>query len=133
VVDSSEYLGREIRPADPFLALHHFRHGLLVHRRRKMRHARTLYGWFAKTAAIWLPAVALAAGGKTEPIVFVADSRRYAGWMAWWINLYNENLVYFTVVTVLTIPAVGVLLGTLTDFFMTRLGINLKYRTLAEH
>ena len=98
-----------------------------------MRHARTLSKWFAKTASILLPAAALAAGGKSEPIVFVADSRRYAGWMAWWINLYNENLLAFTVLTVVTIPAVGALLGALTDFFMARLGINLKFRSLAEH
>ena len=75
----------------------------------------------------------LAAGGKAEAIVFVADTRRYSGWLAWWTNLYNENLFWFTVITVLVIPAVGATLALLTDFLMARLGINLKSRVLAEH
>lgn len=80
-----------------------------------------------------LPYQALAAGEKAEPIVFVADSRRYHGWQAWFTNLYNDSLFNFAVVTVITIPVVGVILGLVTDFLMARIGINLKSRSVAEH
>ena len=85
---------------------------------------------------VWLvlmPAGALAAGGGGEAIVLVADSRRYTGWQAWWTNLYNESHLYFAIVTVVTIPVVGLILGMLADFVMARIGINLKSRVLAEH
>lgn len=80
-----------------------------------------------------LPCRLLAAAGKAEPIVFVADSRRYHGWQAWFTNLYNESLLWFTVVTVVAIPVVGAILGLLTDFLMARIGINLNSRTVSEH
>jgi hypothetical protein len=76
---------------------------------------------------------ALAAGGGGEAIVFVADSRRFTGWRAWCTNLYNENLFYFALLTVITIPVLALFLGTVTGFFMARLGINLKSRVVAEH
>lgn len=85
---------------------------------------------------VWLvlmPAGALAAGGGGETIVLVADSRRFTGWQAWWTNLYNESHLYFALVTVVTIPLVGLILGMLADVVMARIGINLKSRVLAEH
>jgi hypothetical protein len=91
---------------------------------------------YSRFAARWLwilPQQLLAAGGKAEPIVFVADSRRYQGWQAWFTNLYNDSLLYFAVLTVLTIPVVGVILGLLADLVMARIGINLKSRAVAEH
>jgi hypothetical protein len=84
-------------------------------------------------AILSCPSEALAAAGTAEPIVFVADSRRYSGWEAWFSNLYNESLLYFTILTVVTIPLVGVILGALTDFLMARIGINLRSRSVAEH
>jgi len=98
-----------------------------------MSQVHKAFHWLARAALFWLPAAVWAAGGKSEPIVFVADSRRYSGWIAWWANLCNESLLYFTIATVLMIPVVGALLGVLTDFFMARIGINLRSRTLAEH
>ena len=74
-----------------------------------------------------------AAGGGGEAIVIVADSRRFSGLLAWWANLYNESHLAFSVVTILLIPTLGTVLGILTDFLMSRIGINLKSRTLAEH
>lgn len=87
----------------------------------------------AALALAAFPYQLLAAAGKAEPIVFVADSRRYHGWQAWFTNLYNDSLLMFTVLTVVTIPVVGVILGLLTDFLMARIGINLRSRTVAEH
>jgi hypothetical protein len=73
-----------------------------------------------------------AAGGGGETIVIVADSRRFSGLLAWWANLYNESHLGFAVVTILLITTLGTVLGVLTDFLMSRIGINLKSRTLAE-
>ena len=75
----------------------------------------------------------LAAGGGGEPIVFVADSRPFTGWKAWLTNLYNESHFYFALLTIVSIPLLGLTLGKATGFLMARLGINLKSRVLAEH
>jgi hypothetical protein len=82
---------------------------------------------------VFLPELARAAGEKAELIVIVADTRRLTGWEAWWANLYNESHAYFTAVTVITIPVVGLILGLLADFVMKRIGIDLSSRELSEH
>lgn len=81
--------------------------------------------------ALTLPALAASGGG--ERMVYVADSRRFAGWRAWIAAVYNESHVYFALLTILTIPLLGLALGKLTDIVMARIGINLKSRVLAEH
>lgn len=81
-----------------------------------------------------LPEFALAAGGgKVENIVIVADTRKFTGWEAWWTNLYNESHLYFTLLTIVLIPTIGVIFGVLADFLMSFIGIDLKSRELAEH
>lgn len=81
-----------------------------------------------------LPALAMAAGGgKIDIMVVVADTRGLPAWEAWWANLYNESHLYFTVVTVVLIPIIGVVFGTIADFFMKFLGLDLEHRELAEH
>ena len=79
------------------------------------------------------PSLALAAGEKVAGLVMVADTRRLTGWEAWWANLYNESHLYFTIITVVTIPVVGLLFGVLADLIMGHIGIDLKSRELAEH
>ncbi len=86
----------------------------------------------AAVALFVMPAAAAAAEGG-EAIVLVADSRRFSGWEAWWTNLYNESHLYFALMTIVIIPALGLVMGMLTDFCMSRIGINLKSRVLAEH
>ncbi len=86
------------------------------------------------TLIFLLPAKAMAAGGgDVETIVIVADTRRFTGWQAWWTDLYNESHLWFAIVTVVTIPIVGVIMGVIADFIMARVGIDLKHRELAEH
>ena len=80
-----------------------------------------------------LPRLALAGGEKAAPIVIVADTRSLTGLQAWWGNLYNDSLLWFTVLTVLTIPIMGLLFGILADFVMKAIGIDLSSRELAEH
>ena len=79
------------------------------------------------------PSLALAAGPAAAPLVMVADTRRLTGWQAWWANLYNESHLYFTIVTVVTIPIVGLIFGVIADIVMGHIGIDLKSRELAEH
>ncbi len=86
------------------------------------------------TAFLLMPALALASGGPSgPPMVIVADTRKLSGIMAWWANLYNESHVYFTLLTIIIIPLMGVILGGLADVVMSRIGIDLKSRDLAEH
>ena len=80
-----------------------------------------------------VPTTLLAAAGKAEAIVIVADSRRFTGWKAWWTNLYNESHFLFALATIVIIPTLGVILGTLTGLLLSRIGIDLRSRELAEH
>lgn len=96
---------------------------------------KRLIRWIAlMVATLWVTGTALAAGGGgAAPIVIVADTRRLSGIMAWWANLYNESHVYFTILTIVIIPLVGVIFGVLADVVMSHIGIDLKSRELAEH
>ena len=79
------------------------------------------------------PGAALAAGEKVANLVVVADTRKLTGWEAWWANLYNESHFYFTLITVVSIPVIGLLFGVLADLVMGHIGIDLHSRELAEH
>ncbi|MBU3949633.1 MAG: hypothetical protein KJ882_11625 [Proteobacteria bacterium] len=94
--------------------------------------------WFKLTGMITMTFLvianaALAGGEKAALLVMVADTRKLSGWEAWFANLYNESHLYFTIVTVVSIPIIGVLLGLLADLIMSRIGIDLKSRELSEH
>jgi len=91
-------------------------------------------GVFLALAGIFVvPALVFAAGGGGAPIVLVADTRQLTGIMLWWANLYNESHLYFTIMTVIIIPLVGLIFGLLADLFMHWIGLDLKTRELAEH
>ena len=78
--------------------------------------------------------MALAAGGgAVAPLVIVADTRKLSGLQLLWANLYNESHLYFTILTVVLIPVIGLVFGVLADFVMSHIGIDLKSRELAEH
>jgi hypothetical protein len=47
--------------------------------------------------------------------------------------VYNESHLHFTLLTIITIPVLGLLMGKLTSFVLSRMGVNLKSRVLAEH
>ena len=83
--------------------------------------------------SLLFPAMVLAAGEKASKLVIVADTRNLTGWEAWWANLYNESHGYFTIITVVSIPVIGLILGLLADFIMKRIGIDLTSRELSEH
>jgi hypothetical protein len=89
--------------------------------------------FLAGMGLLLIPELVLASGETSDFIVIVADTRRLIGWEAWWANLYNESHAYFTAVTVITIPLVGLILGLSADFVMKRIGIDLSSRELSEH
>ncbi len=97
---------------------------------------RTLLG---KTSALavflflLVPRLALAAGEPASNMVIIADTRALHGWAAWLANLYNASHIQFTVFTVIVIPVMGFILGSLADLGMRWIGIDLKSRELAEH
>jgi hypothetical protein len=65
-------------------------------------------------------------------LVLVADSRSLTGVMRWTANLFNGSHVYFSLVTIVIVPVAGVILGTLADMLIGRIGIDLKSRSLRE-
>ena len=83
--------------------------------------------------AVLAPEMALAAAEKAAPLVLVADTRKLTGLMRWWADLYNESHVWFTVLTVVLIPLIGLAFGVIADIVMSHIGIDLKSRDLAEH
>ena len=92
-----------------------------------------LFTW-CMLLALALPEFVLAGGGgKIDNIVIVADTRKFTGWEAWWTNLYNESHLYFTLLTIVLIPTIGVIFGVIADLLMGLIGIDLKSRELAEH
>jgi hypothetical protein len=98
-----------------------------------VRYLRVKFAWLAWLGLVLLPAVGVAASSDESPIVFVADSRGLTGWRAWCTNLYNESLLDFALLTVVLIPVVALVLGSITSFLLARSGIDLKSRALAEH
>ena len=91
-----------------------------------------MFAWIGM-AVLLLPALAQAAGPAAANIVIVADTRKTTGLLRWWGDLYNESHLYFAILTVVLIPIIGVIFGTLADLVMSRIGIDLKSRELAEH
>jgi len=79
-----------------------------------------------------LAAPLLSAAEKAQMIVIVADARKFHGLRLWWANLYNDSHLHFAVMTVILIPLAGVILGSLADVVMSRIGIDLKSRALRE-
>jgi len=86
-------------------------------------------------AAVFLlvPGIAWAAGGGGTAIVIVSDTRGMTGLLGWWGSLYNYSHAWFTAMTVVLIPLIGVIFGVLADLVMAHIGIDLKSRELAEH
>jgi hypothetical protein len=88
---------------------------------------------FGILATLLVPELALAAGKKAAPLVMVADARKFTGWEKWFANLYNESHLLFAILTVISIPIVGLIFGVIADIVMGHIGIDLKSRDLAEH
>ena len=109
----------------------HIRHSI-----REVRMSRIWRRILGLTGLIGLllPSMALAAGGgAVAPLVIVADTRKLSGIQLFWASLYNESHLYFTILTIVLIPLIGLVFGVLADLIMSHIGIDLKSRELAEH
>jgi len=86
-------------------------------------------------AAVFLiPSLVWAGGEKAEDIVVVADTRMVqSAIMKYFSDLYNTNILLFAVWAVVLTALYGVILGLLMDFFMAKIGIDLKSRKILEH
>lgn len=82
---------------------------------------------------VLLPQTVLAAGEKASLVVIVADTRGLTGILHAWGTLYNESHVYFSLLTIVLIPVIGLIFGTIADIVMKGIGIDLEHRDLAEH
>lgn len=80
-----------------------------------------------------VPNIALAAGQKAPPLVIVAYTKGLSGLSLWWANLYNDNMLLFTILTGCVTPVAGILIGFVADFLLSLTGIDLTKRELAEH
>ncbi|WP_022661481.1 DVU0150 family protein [Paucidesulfovibrio longus] len=80
-----------------------------------------------------LPGLALAAGGGASELVVVADTRVLSGWMLYFADLYNTNIVLFALWATVLTAMYGALLGFLMDFVMSRTGLDLTSRKIVEH
>jgi hypothetical protein len=101
----------------------------------KQKAVRSLQVLFATKSIglslLLLPSHLLAA--EQGGMVIVADSRNLTGLTAWWVNIYNESHFYFALLTIVTIPLAGAILGGIADLLMARTGINLRSRSLREN
>ena len=99
-----------------------------------MRKLWTTFRGLAIFCLFVIPTHILAAGGGGgEAIVFVADSRRHTGVLAWFSNLYNESLALFALLTVVTIPLLAVMLSLVMGSLLARTGIDLKSKAVGGH
>ena len=80
-----------------------------------------------------LPQAVLAAGEKADLVIIVADTRGLTGILHAWGTLYNESHLYFSLLTIVLIPVIGLLFGTIADIVMKTIGIDLEHRELSEH
>jgi hypothetical protein len=80
-----------------------------------------------------MPNIALAGSKKAAPLVVVAYTKGLSGLSLWWANLYNDNMLLFTILTGCITPIAGILIGFVTDFLLGLTGIDLTKRELAEH
>ncbi|NJL60244.1 MAG: hypothetical protein HC887_12055 [Desulfobacteraceae bacterium] len=87
----------------------------------------------ATAIMVLMPELVLAAGEKASAVVIVSDTRRLTGLLGWWGSLYNESHLYFMLLTVVLVPIIGVMFGTLADIIMKWIGLDLTSRELAEH
>lgn len=99
-----------------------------------MRKAYYRIAAICASAYLLLPDWVLAAGGKAEMLVNVADVRKVHWWVSvWFLDMYNADPFMFGVWCVILTAGLGCSLGLITDFFMKRTGIDLTSRKIVEH
>lgn len=82
---------------------------------------------------VLMPQIVFAAAEKASMVVIVSDTRGVTGILRAWGQLYNESHLYFSLLTIVLIPLIGLIFGTIADFVMKGIGIDLEHRELSEH
>ncbi len=72
--------------------------------------------------------VSLPAAEQAQPLNYAANTQGLSGIELWYAQLYNQNKFYCALVTILIIPIVGFILGTVADFLICKTGLDLKSR-----
>lgn len=98
-----------------------------------MKGIRAKISIFVLMICTLLPQAVLAAGEKADLVIIVADTRGLTGILKAWGTLYNESHLYFSLLTIVLIPVIGLLFGTIADIVMRTIGIDLEHRELSEH
>lgn len=93
--------------------------------------------WVALTSSILgistlFPEILLAKE-KAETLVVVAYTKGLSGLNLYWANLYNDNMLLFTILTGCIMPVAGLILGWVGDILIRLTGIDVSKRELAEH
>ncbi|MEW6347843.1 MAG: DVU0150 family protein [Thermodesulfobacteriota bacterium] len=98
---------------------------------------KSIYGRvtaFLVAAYVLIPELVLAAGGKADMLINVADTRRVQSpYTKFFLDTYNTDPFMFGVYCAIMTAFLGVALGLITDFFMKRTGIDLSHRKIVEH
>ena len=99
-----------------------------------MKALRYLITAFLSVGALIVPNVALAAGGKADLLIHVADTRVVTNsYTIFFLDLYNKDPFMFGLWCSIITAGLGVSLGLITDQIMKRTGIDLSKRTIVEH
>lgn len=89
---------------------------------------------FLALAVLLLPELVMAAGGKAEMLIVVADNRTVeSSWSKFWVDTYNTDPFMFGLYCTIFTGFLGVSLGFITDQFMRRTGLDLTSRKIIEH
>ena len=81
-----------------------------------------------------LPDVVLAAGGKADLLIVVADDRVVQSSVTkWFLHLYNTDPFIFGVWCTIITAGLGCSLGLITDQIMRHTGLDLTSRKIIEH
>lgn len=89
---------------------------------------------FLAMVCLLLPDLVLAAGGKAEMLIVVADDRVVQSSITkFFIRQYNTDPFMFGVWCTIITAALGGSLGLITDQLMKRTGIDLTSRKIVEH
>lgn len=70
------------------------------------------------------------AAESAEPLSLIANTKGLSGFWLWYATLYNTNKLYCALVTIVIVPVTGLILGTIANLIMSRIGIHLKAKKL---
>jgi hypothetical protein len=97
---------------------------------------RIYYSLLALIAMVCLliPDLVMAAGGKVEMLVVVADSRVVQSPITlYFLNMYNTSPLGFGILCVILTAVLGGGLGIIADQIMAHTGLDLTTRKIIEH